>query len=298
MRSFGWRYFFDVLCVVAFLALVIFPWGDFLGRGMSLSSMLQPPSFVHPLGTDNLGRDLLVRCADAVRGAVLPLWFGVLVATLCGVALAILSITLESHRTWGYFSLWLQGFAAILASIPVGIAAFAWAVYSEKAGLGPVLFAVSVLFFVRAFLQSIDLYRHDKFLGYWEAHRAIGGSQLSRLLKYGLRYSWKWRLADGFGFHLRAAVAIEASLSYLGFGIQEPNASFGNMLASHFDAYLKGDFHSLVIIVLMLALTAAFPASLVAALKATAQFGTQAKARAKSSFSSLFGRLQNAKGSA
>jgi ABC-type dipeptide/oligopeptide/nickel transport system permease subunit len=61
------------------------------------------------------------------------------------------------------------------------------------------------------------------------------------------------------GFHLRTAVAIEASLSYLGFGIQEPSPSFGNMLAAHFDLYLKGQWYVLGILVLWLGVTAAFP---------------------------------------
>jgi len=68
------------------------------------------------------------------------------------------------------------------------------------------------------------------------------------------------------GFQLRVAVAAEASLSFLGFGIQEPQPSFGNMLSSHFDLYLKGHWSVLLVIVGGLALAALFPASLAALL--------------------------------
>ena len=50
-------------------------------------------------------------------------------------------------------------------------------------------------------------------------------------------------------FHMKMAVVIEASLSYLGFGVQEPQASFGNMLASHFELYLRGQWQIMLLIV-------------------------------------------------
>ena len=258
----------DFFVVAAIAALVVLPWDMWFTSKISLSSMSLPPSWSHPFGTDNLGRDLLVRSSEALRYAVAPLWGGVVVATIGGLLAATGALLMRASRAGHKAVAPLQIGATILASVPIGIVAFTWAVWWESGGLLPVLFSLMALFAVRVFLQTMDLFEQDRKLGYWDAHSAMGGTVLTRIWRYGLCGTWKWRLLDGVGFHLRAAVAIEASLSYLGFGIQEPTASFGNMLASHFDSYLKGDFTSLIVIVVMLSLAAGFPASLLSALNA------------------------------
>ena len=70
----------------------------------------------------------------------------------------------------------------------------------------------------------------------------LGGSKLTRVIKYGVFRSWKKEIVEMFFIHLQLAFIIEVSLSYLGFGVQEPNPSFGNMFKSHFDLILRGDF--------------------------------------------------------
>src|SRR5690606_6943936 len=136
----------------------------------------------------------------------------------------------------------LNPLGVIAVSVPVGVVAFAWAAVQERAGLTPVLVSLAVVFAVRTALQVQDLFRHDAFLGYWEAHASMGGRLFSRLMSYGISGRWKWGLLDTLAFHLKAGVAIEASLSYLGFGIQEPQPSFGNILSSHLDLFLSGNW--------------------------------------------------------
>ncbi len=256
----------DLPIVLAFLTLALVPWGEWFGGKVRLADTLLPPSAEHPLGTDNLGRDLLVRTATAMSSGVLPLWGAVLLSTLAGVSLGTAVVLLKRRRLGAGAARGIDLVATGLASIPVGVSAFAWAVWWEKGGLAPVCLALGALFAVRSYLQIRDLHRHDRHLGFWTAHASLGGSEAGRLWRYGVFTGWRWSLAEALGFHLRAAVAIEASLSYLGFGIQEPAASFGNMLASHFDLYLKGHLSVLAVILGALALTAAFPSCLLSVL--------------------------------
>jgi peptide/nickel transport system permease protein len=266
----------DLPLVLAFLALAFFPWQNFFGAKVRLMDTLLPPSAEHPLGTDNLGRDLLVRVATTLADGVIPLWGAVTLSTLVGVAFGAGTILLTRRRLGAGAAKGFDLAATVLASVPVGVSAFAWAVWWEKGGLAPVCLALGALFAVRSYLQIRDLHRHDRHLAYWTAHHSLGGSEAGRLFRYGVLTGWRWSLVETLGFHLRAAVAIEASLSYLGFGIQEPAASFGNMLASHFDLYLKGHLHVLAVILAGLALTAAFPSCLLAVL---ANFPSRGRAR-------------------
>jgi peptide/nickel transport system permease protein len=250
--------------VAAFLLLALGPWARLFGERMDLAHMLADPSWQHPLGTDSMGRDLLVRVATAIREGVLPLWAGVLAGTAAGVLLGVGAVIARERRGFRPATRVFDVLAAVLAAVPVGLVAFGWAAVNERAGLMPVLVSLSTLFAIRAYLEVRNLDRHDQNLGYWQAHAALGGTKANRVWRYGVFGGWARPLATMLGFNLRVAVAIEASLSYLGFGIQEPKASFGNLLAAHFELYLKGHWQILLIIVAALALTAAFPASLVA----------------------------------
>jgi len=249
----------SVVIVVVFSLTLGMPWSLWFSPKVNLSAALSSPAWAHPLGTDNLGRDLLARTGEALLGAVLPLWCGVLAATLLGMGLSLIMICLLRRQIWRPFVAWFDLVAAGVVSIPVCLAAFAWAALRERAGLVPVIYTLSTVVALRTYLQLRDLYRQDEQLAYWTAHAALGGSLLIRLIRYGLCAAWTQPLAMSLGFHLRTAVAIEASLSYLGFGVQEPSPSFGNMLAAHFDLYLKGQWYVLVILVLGLGVTASLP---------------------------------------
>lgn len=251
-----------IMACLLFLMMVLLPWHQWYESKVSISSMLQTSSIAHPLGTDNLGRDLLIRIMDTIKGAVLPLWASVIVGSVVGGFLGVCGIVCHEQMRWSRPIINLiKTLMVILASIPVGVVAFTWAVLQEEAGLMPVLYALTYLFSVRIFLQIFNLYAQDRELTYWQVHHAIGGSLWIRLWKYGVAGTWKYKLMDSLSFHLQAAVTIEASLSFLGFGIQEPQASFGNMLSSHFDLFLKGDWYVMMVIVAALGFVCFLPTS-------------------------------------
>ncbi len=253
----------NAFVVFIFLLLILFPWSRFFASGISLGSMLAGPGWQHLLGTDNLGRDLLVRSAGAIWGAVLPLWSVVLVGTVTGLAGAATMIAWSESRVQRRAALTiLRGFGVFTASVPAGIVAFAWAAYDQQAGLLPVAATLGLVFCIRAFLQLCDQYAQSEHLGYWQAQKSMGGGLMLRIWRYGILGDWAESLLASVVFHLRVAVTIEASLSYLGFGIQEPDPSLGNMLASHFDLYLKGQWYTMAVLCVVLLLVAQFPTSL------------------------------------
>lgn len=265
MHKISINFIFNIVFLGGFALLAVVPWASIVSAEFNLTNMLATPSIAHPLGTDNLGRDLLVRLSEAVKYSVMPIWLGVLISSLLGCFLGVFSIQWRILKSMSPMVDLSRLLATVVVSIPVGLMAFSWAALGEQTGLVPVMCSICLVFALRNYLMICDLYRHDEHKGFWQAHASIGGRLGHRLWRYGVLGEWKWPLLDALGFHLKAAVAIEASLSYLGFGIQEPTASFGNMLASHFDLYLKGHWYVLIVIVCSLALCAAIPAIALAA---------------------------------
>lgn len=256
------RHGFDILVVIFFLSLISTAVFSDQMATVSLSEMMHAPSAKHLLGTDNLGRDLAQRLGNAVMGAILPLWSCVCLASIVGLFLALSHILIVHRLAWSPWDLLIRTITSGVAAIPVGVSAFLAAAWFGQAGLEPVFWTLLIFFSVRIFLQTMNLYTRDHLLGYWQAHESMGGGLESRIWNYGVKQQWKGDLWDQTRFHLTACIAIESAISYLGFGLQEPQASFGNMLASHFDSYLHGQWLHLIIIVISITLVSFLPLSL------------------------------------
>jgi len=250
----------DITVVILFACAVLFPLFTSVETQVNLAAILTTPSLEHPLGTDNLGRDLLFRILQVFQTTVLPLWGIVVSTSLIGLLLSVLTICLLQFLGRDYLLSVPYFFALVVTSVPVGIAALLWSVALERTSLWNVALALGSLFSLRLYLQVLDHYQQDRRLAFWQAHQSLGGTLIQRLLNYGILTTWRKNIFEVFCFHLQAAIVIEAGLSYLGFGIQEPNPSFGNMLASHYDTYLRGDWWVLSVIVAALGISALFPA--------------------------------------
>lgn len=223
-----------------------------------LAKINQGISWAHPLGFDNLGRDLLIRVAAALRSAVLPLWGAVSLGAILGGLLGWLANLCPSQRLVSS----LDAVMMAICSLPVGVVAFAWAALREQTGLFAVMASLAPLAGALFFLRIRDLMQRDEHLAFWQAHIATGGTRGDRLWRYGICGAWSGLLSQLLGFLLRVAVAVEAALSYLGFGVAEPQPSLGNILAAHFERYLRGDWRVLAIVALALALAATIPDAL------------------------------------
>jgi ABC-type dipeptide/oligopeptide/nickel transport system permease subunit len=222
---------------------------------IDLSNTLSEATFTRPLGTDVLGRDLFSRLGVATVMAVFPIWISVLIGSVLG-ALAFVGMGQGGGISWVFECL-----AVVFISIPIGILSFAFAAYFET-GLMAVAWVIGMFAMFKTHCQLRDAYHRDRNLSYWHAHIIVGGSVRQRLLKYGILGHWKEELQGTICYYLQAAVIIEASLSYLGFGVQEPVPSFGNILSQHLDLAMKGQWGVSLAVVVAIWLVAAAPRSL------------------------------------
>ncbi len=207
--------------------------------------MMEGPSWTSILGTDNLGRDLLGRVSRAITGSVIPVWLGSLLATLSGFAIGIGFIRLAKNN---YISVFLT-ILSILLAIPAVVLMLGLSAIMEQNQPAYIFGILFVLILIRSMFHLINLYQRDCQLEYWQANRILGGTEFQRCYRYGICGSWLLDLLSVAVFHCNISFVIESSMSYLGLGIQEPMVSFGNILASHFDTYLRGEFRILFVVI-------------------------------------------------
>ena len=214
-----------VLVVLVFMALFAEVLAPYDPNAQELLIRLQPPSSEHWLGADEYGRDVLSRLIFGARVALMAACEVVAVALLIGVPAGALA---------GFFSGVVDGalsrISDALMSVPSLVLALTIVAVLGH-GLGNAMFAVGVVFaprFFRVMRASTIEVRQETFI---EASFAIGCTWW--------RVAWRHVLPNALSplvvqiaVVLGAAITAEASLSFLGLGVQPPTASWGGMLAS------------------------------------------------------------------
>jgi peptide/nickel transport system permease protein len=209
-----------VTVVVALAAPVVAP-HDPLRQ--DLGNALARPGRAHWLGTDNVGRDVLSRVIWGTRVSLAAGFVSVALAALSGSLLGIVA---------GYAGGRVEGLVmrlmdAVLSFPPLVLALALGAVLG--AGLGGVLVALGVVYtptFARLMRgQVLAVKARD----YVEAARALGAP--------AWRVAWQHVLPNAAtpivvqaSLSVAFAILAEASLSFLGLGIQPPEASWGSMI--------------------------------------------------------------------
>ena len=188
------------------------------------ANRLAPPSFTHLLGTDHMGRDVFSRVLD---GAGTTLFIA-----LATVAIGAFGGALMGAVT-GYFGGWLDEIimrvADVLTAFPAILLALV-VISLTGPGTGNVIVILGVLFipsFARVlrgeFLRckNLDYVKRARLMGA-SAGRIMGVHILPNTLPVFLS-------AMAIGFN--NAVLAEASMSFLGLGVQLPDVSLGRLLA-------------------------------------------------------------------
>ncbi|MGQ9601014.1 MAG: ABC transporter permease [Anaerolineae bacterium] len=190
----------------------------------NLANRLAPPSVVHPLGTDSTGRDLLSRI---IYGARTSMWIGLTAtgaAMVSGVFLGMMSAFYG-----GAFEMLGMRLVDILLTFPSLILAIALA---SVLGMGRtnVIIAVAVSMFpvfARLARSTVLAVKGNEYV---MAAQAVGVQDWRLMTRHLLPNSWGPIIVQatlGIGMAVLAA----ASLSFLGIGVQPPEAEWGSMLS-------------------------------------------------------------------
>jgi peptide/nickel transport system permease protein len=187
------------------------------------SDLLQGPSRQHPLGTDDLGRDVLSRL---MWGARVSLQVGVIavgIALVTGTLLGLLS-----GYVGGMLDNWLMRLMDALLAFPVLVLALALAAILSPS-LSNVMLAIGVVgvpTYARLVRGQVLSVREWEFV---QAAKAVGGTDLRILIQHVLPNITAPIIVEA-SLHIAAATLAEAGLSFLGLGVQPPTPSWGAML--------------------------------------------------------------------
>ena len=198
------------------------------------SVRFQPPSLSHPMGTDALGRDLLTRVLYGGRVSLLVGLSVMVITLLIGVPIGAIA---------GYFGGWIDNVlmritdaALALPSLLVLILLSAILREVEAPFLkgNPVLTIAAVIGLL-AWMFTARLVRASylaiREMDYVTATRALGASNLRIIALHILPNAIGPVIVEST-LEVAYAILEESGLSYLGFGIQPPTPSWGNLLSN------------------------------------------------------------------
>lgn len=190
---------------------------------VAFSSIRKAPSAADWFGTDELGRDIFSRMVFGARASLMAGMCSVLIALAAGVPLGLLA---------GYFGGLIDGCISrvteALFSIPFLILAIALAAF-----LGPSLVNAMIAIGVSAAPLFIRLTRGQvlaiKNEDYVQSTRSLGASNGRIIVRHILPNVLPALIVQAT-ILIASAIIAEASLSFLGLGLQPPNPSWGSML--------------------------------------------------------------------
>src|SRR5438270_143617 len=209
-----------VLVFAAIFAPVVAPYDPYR---VTLEGRLQPPGGAHLLGTDELGRDILSRL---LYGARVSLWVGIVTVALAG-AIGITSGVVAGYLG-GYWDAVIMRLVDVFLAFPVIVLAIA-IVAVRGPGLTNVLIALALVYwtsYARVARSVVLALREEEYT--WAA-RTLGAGP-TRIMVRHLLPNAVGPLIVLASLGMGNAILAEAALSFLGLGIQPPEASWGSML--------------------------------------------------------------------
>ena len=205
------------------LAAIVASLVDFQPNQIHLDLILAKPSFGHLLGFDDLGREILPRLLAGAQVSLLVVALVTIITASVGIMLGMVS---------GYYGGWvdrtLMQITDVFLAFPGILLAIAFAAVLG-AGLSNLILALCITSWVgyarltRAQVLSLRQRQHVM------AAESLGASTLRIMLKQMLPLLAAPLLVEAT-YSMAGLVIAEASLSFLGLGIQAPNASWGAML--------------------------------------------------------------------
>lgn len=215
----GFIIIFTVL-LLALLAPLIAPYDP---DAIDVKAILLAPSSTHWMGTDGLGRDVFSRMLFGARISLLVGIVAVGIATIIGIILGAIS---------GYYRGWVDIFIMRLVDVMLSIPTF-FLILAVIAFLTPSIWNIMIVIGLTSWMGVTRMVRAE-FLSlhgreFVLASRTLGARDFRLIFIHLLPNSLTPIIVSSV-LGVASAVLIESGLSFLGLGVQAPQASWGNIL--------------------------------------------------------------------
>ena len=212
-----------LIVLAMFLLAMLAP---FVGRdpgAIDIANRLQPPGLNYVLGTDDLGRDVMVRILYGARISLLVGFVAVGIATFIGILLGAMA---------GYYGRWIDSLIMRFVDIMLCFPTF-FLILAVIAFLEPSIWNIMIIIGLTSWMGVARLVRAE-FLSLRErdfvlAARAIGARDARIIFRHILPNAISPVLVSAT-LGVAGAILTESALSFLGIGVQPPTPSWGNML--------------------------------------------------------------------
>ena len=189
-----------------------------------LLTVLSPPSVSHPFGTDDRGRDVLSRMIHGTRISLSIGFIAVGIAVLIGILMGGVA---------GFYGGKVDFTVSRLFEVMMTFPVF-FLILTILAFRDPSIYNIMIVIGITGWTGIARLIRGDflklRSYGYVEAAIALGGSDFRVMLRHMLPNALAPVLVSAT-FGVAGAILVESALSFLGFGVPPPTASWGDVLS-------------------------------------------------------------------
>lgn len=215
-----------------------------------VASRFLGPSLAHPLGTDHLGRDVLARMLFGARISLIVGFVAVGIAITIGVVVG---------ATAGHFAGWVDNVLMRMVDIVICFPRF-FLILTVVALVKPSLWNIIIVLGLTGWTGTARLIRGEilslRERDFIQAARAVGAGAPRIILRHLIPNALTPVLVSAT-LGVAGAILTEAGLSFLGFGVQPPQPTWGNILTEGrlyiFDAWWLTVFPGLAILLTVLA---------------------------------------------
>jgi len=186
-------------------------------------SVWQSPSAEHLLGTDRFGRDSLTRLLYGGRVSLLVGLSSIMISTVVGTILGGVA---------GYYGGWIDNvimrFTDAVIAFPALFLIITFAVVAGPS-LGNIILVISLVYWTQVCRVVRAEFLKLKEMDFIIAVKSLGAGDIRVMVVHMLPNAFPFIVVN-VTLDIARAILLEASLSFLGVGVQQPTATWGNML--------------------------------------------------------------------
>lgn len=214
---------FIIISSILFLAAIAPLIAPYDPNAIDVKAILLAPSQLHLMGTDGLGRDVFSRMLYGARISLMVGFVAVGIATLIGIVLGAIA---------GFYRGWVDTVIMRTVDVMLSIPTF-FLILAVIAFLSPSIWNIMIVIGLTSWMGVTRLVRAE-FLSlrnreFVLAAQALGAKDLRLIFGHLLPNSLTPIIVSSI-LGIASAVLVESGLSFLGLGVQAPQASWGNIL--------------------------------------------------------------------